>query len=316
MIVAGDARELGALCGDLAVCIGVFDGVHRGHQAVLETLRREAAHGGARTLVVTLDPHPVEVLRPGSGPPLLTTPSERCRLFEEFGGSPDAVLVQRFDRAIASLTAEEFLRQVAPAGTRLRQLVLGHDFRMGRDRSGGPEELTELGAREGFRVVRVSASFDDGSPVSSSRIRRLLAEGAIPEAAELLGHPYRIEGEVVRGRGIGRTLDFPTANVDIPDVRKLLPAQGVYAVRVHLPGEGASRPGVMNLGVRPTFGEGGAPKLEVHLPGYDGDLVGVRLGVDLIARIREERRFAGPEALAAAIASDVQEARKILRDEE
>ena len=316
MIVAADARELDTLRGDLAVSIGVFDGVHRGHQAVLETLHREAAEMHARTLVVTLDPHPVEVLRPGSGPPLLTTPAERCGLFEKFGGSPDAVLVQRFDRSIAALTAEEFLRRVAPGGARLRLLVVGHDFRMGRDRSGGPEELAELGSRAGFRVVRVSASFDDGSPVSSSRIRSLVAEGGVQEAADLLGHPYRIEGVVVRGRGIGRTLDFPTANVDIPDVRKLLPAHGVYAVRVGLPGERASRPGVMNLGVRPTFGEGGAAKLEVHLPGFDGDLVGSQVGVDLIARIREERRFSGPDALAAAIAADVREARKILRDEE
>lgn len=314
MIVAGDARELLALRGDLALSIGVFDGVHRGHQVVLETLRAEAARGGERTLVVTLDPHPIEVLRPGSAPPLLSTPVERCGLLEEFGGSPDAVLVQCFDRGIAALTAGEFLRHVVPPEARLRHLVLGHDFRMGRDRSGGPEELTELGQREGFHVVRVAASSEDGAPVSSSRIRSLLAEGDVRAAAELLAHPYRIEGEVVKGRGVGRTLDFPTANVDISDVRKLLPAHGVYAVRVCLPGEAARRPGVMNLGVRPTFADGRGTKLEVHLPGFRGELVGSRLTVDLVERIREERRFEGPGALAAAIAADVAEARKILSD--
>lgn len=312
MIVAHDARELAALHGPVAATIGVFDGVHRGHQAVLAALRRAAAEHGERTLVVTLDPHPLEVLRSEAAPPLLTSAAERCSLLEAYGGPPDAVLVRRFDRAVAGLTAAEFLHGILPASARLARLVLGYDFRMGRDRSGGPEELAELGRREGFEVRRVEPSRDDGAPVSSSRIRKLVAEGSVREAAELLGHPYRIEGTVVEGRGMGRTLHFPTANVDIPEGRKLLPAHGVYALWVTLPGEERPRDGVMNFGTRPTFDAGKA--LEVHLPDFSGDLRGCRLVLDLVDRIRDERRFPGPEALSAAIREDVDRARKILRD--
>ncbi len=314
MIVAHRAEELGALRGPVAASVGVFDGVHRGHQAVLAALRRAAAEGGERTLVVTLHPHPLQVLRPEAAPPLLTTPAERCSLLEAFGGPPDAVLVRAFDREVAGLTAAEFLRGILPPSARLARLVLGYDFRMGRDRSGGPEELAELGRHEGFVVSRVEPSRDDGAPVSSSRIRALVADGRVREAGELLGHPYRIEGAVVPGRGVGRTLHFPTANVDIPEDRKLLPAHGVYAVRVTLPGEGRPRDGVMNFGTRPTFDAGTA--LEVHLPGFSGDLRGRGLVLDLVDRIREERRFPDPSALAAAIREDVDRARKILRDVE
>ncbi len=310
MIVAHHARELEALRGPVAATIGVFDGVHRGHQAVLAALRAAAA-GDERTLVVTLDPHPLEVLRPEAAPPLLTTAAERCSLIAAFGGPPDAVLVRRFDRSVAGLTAAEFLHGILPPTARLARLVLGYDFRMGRDRSGGPEELAELGRREGFAVQRVEPSRDDGAPVSSSRIRALVAEGRVREAGELLGHPYRIEGTVVPGRGVGRTLHFPTANVDIPEGRKLLPAYGVYALRVTVPGEDGPRDAVMNFGTRPTFDAGKA--LEVHLPGFSGDLLGRRLALDLVERIRDEQRFPGPEALAAAIRDDVDRARKILR---
>lgn len=311
MIVARRAEELHRLAGPLAATIGVFDGVHRGHQAVLAALRRAAAERGEHTLVVTLDPHPLEVLRPEIAPPLLTTAAERCGLIEARGGPPDAVLVRTFDRTVAGLTAGEFLHGILPPAARLARLVLGYDFRMGRDRSGGPQELAELGRREGFEVSRVEPSREDGAPVSSSRIRALVAEGRVREAAELLGHAYRIEGTVVPGRGVGRTLHFPTANVDIPDGRKLLPAHGVYAVRVTLPGEGGPRDGVMNFGTRPTFDAGKA--LEVHLPDFSGDLLGASLVLDLVERIRAERRFPGPDALAAAIRDDVAAARKILR---
>ena len=314
MIVAQAREGLSALQGDVAATIGVFDGVHRGHQAVLAALSAEAARGNERTLVVTLDPHPLEVLRPEAAPPLLTTPEERCGLLGALDQPPDAVLVRRFDRAVAGLSPEEFLRGVVPPGARLARLVLGYDFRMGKDRSGGPEEISALGARQGFAVLRVEPSVNGGDPVSSSRIRRHVAEGRVREAAALLGHPYRMDGTVVPGRGVGRILHFPTANVDIPDARKLRPAHGVYAVRVRLPGEARRRDGVMNFGTRPTFEAGEA--LEVHLPGFDGDLSGQSLILELIERIRDERRFPGPEALTAAIAADVEEARKILRDED
>jgi riboflavin kinase/FMN adenylyltransferase len=313
VIVARARDELAGLRGDLAVSVGVFDGVHRGHQAVLRMLAGEAASRRESTLVVTLDPHPLEVLRPESAPPLLTTPAERCGLLERFGGPPDAVLVHRFDRDVARLSPAEFLDVVVPGGARLARLVLGYDFRMGRDRSGGVEELAALGAERGFEVKRVAPARDDGDVVSSSRIRRLIAAGDVAAAATLLGHAYRIDGGVVPGRGVGRGLGFPTANVAVPDRRKLLPAHGVYAVRVRLPGEAALRPGVMNFGSRPTF-PGAGTALEVHLPGFDGRLDGRPLVLELAARLRDEKRFEGPRDLAAAIAADVERARRILRE--
>ncbi len=310
MIVASRLEELASVEGPLALTIGVFDGMHRGHRAVTDLLRAEAGAESAFTLVVTLDPHPLEVLRPGDAPPLLTTPPERVHLLGRAG--VDGVFVFPFRRETAALSPEEFLAAVTPARARLVVLVIGHDFRMGRGREAGFEELAKLGEARGFRVTRTPAMRGDGEAVSSTRIRTLLREGRVREAAELLGHAYLVEGEVVPGRGIGRTLDFPTANVDGKDARKLLPAPGVYAVRVEIAREGGvERPGVMNLGTRPTFGPG-ETALEVHLPGFTGDLVGERLRVALVERLRDEQRFEGPGALRAQIAQDVREALRIL----
>jgi riboflavin kinase/FMN adenylyltransferase len=311
LIVVRRARDIPG-GGATVVTIGVFDGVHRGHRAVLEALRAEAVRADAGTLVVTLDPHPREVLRPGSGPELLTTPDERCALFEEVAGPIDAALVQTFDREVAALSPAEFLERIVPPGARLAGLVLGYDFRMGRGRSGGYDELLELGARRGFTVRRVDPSRGNGDPVSSSRIRELVRAGDAAGATLQLGHPYRIAGTVVEGRGMGRTLGFPTANVAIPDPRKLRPGLGVYAVRVRLAGEASSRHGVMNYGTRPTFGSGD-PVLEVHVLDFEADLLGRVLAVDLVDRLRGEEKFDGPSALVAAIARDVENARKILR---
>ncbi|HMB68724.1 MAG TPA: riboflavin biosynthesis protein RibF [bacterium] len=320
MILVRSPRELADWSGPLAVSVGVFDGVHRGHRAVFEALAAEARsrggeNGPVRRLVVTLDPHPVVVLRPNARVPLLTTPRERARLLEG-PDAPDGFLVHTFDREVAALPPAEFLRGLVPPGCRLAALVVGYDFRMGKDRSGGFEELSAMGARDGFTVVRVPPAEVDGAPISSTRIRDLVAAGRMPEATELLGRPYRLVGTVVSGRGVGRTLDFPTANVDVGDDRKLLPEFGVYAVRVRILGDesrGERRPGVLNRGVRPTFGLSD-PVVEVHLPGFEGDLTGRELDVEVVERIRSEERFSSPQELAARIAVDVQEARRILQE--
>jgi riboflavin kinase/FMN adenylyltransferase len=296
--------------GPLAVTVGVFDGVHRGHRDVLAALRREAGEG-MRALAVTLDPHPIEVLRPDKAPPLLSTAEERARLVAEGNPAPDALLVFPFSRETAALAPLEFLRSLVPPHAALKLLVIGYDFRMGRDRSGGFEELTEAGEREGFRVVRVEPTLDGDGPISSSRIRQLVEEGRVAEAARLLGHPYLVEGPVVPGRGIGRELDFPTANVEVARARKLLPAHGVYAARVRILPKEERRPAVLNWGVRPTFGAT-EPVLEVHLPGFAGDLAGSRLAVEIVDRIRGEKAFSGPEELRERIAEDVREAGKRL----
>jgi riboflavin kinase/FMN adenylyltransferase len=278
---------------------------------MVASLLREAARDGAASIVVTLHPHPMEVLRPEAAPPVLTSAGERVELLARHG--PDAVFVYPFDRETAALSPLEFLESALPPDGKLAVLVAGYDFRMGKGRAAGYEELRALGADRGFRVERVGPEGGE-EPVSSTRIRNLIAEGRVARANELLGHRYLVQGTVVRGRGVGRTLDFPTANVDVGESRKLLPRMGVYAVLVRIPGEGGPpRAGVMNRGVRPTFG-GTHPTLEVHLPDYRGDLVGREIGVEIVERIRDEKAFDGPEALAERIREDVREARKILEN--
>ncbi|MCA9752906.1 MAG: riboflavin biosynthesis protein RibF, partial [Gemmatimonadetes bacterium] len=290
---------------------GVFDGVHRGHQAVLAQLRAVAPAG--RALAVTLDPHPLAVLRPEFAPPLLTTAEERVRLLREIGPSPDAVIVRAFDRATAASAPKEFLAGLLPPGATLASLVIGYDFRMGKDRTGGYEELCAIGAREGFEVLRVPPTLDGDAPISSSRIRERIEAGDVAEAGRLLGHPYLVVGRVVPGRGVGRTLDFPTANVDVGKNGKLLPALGVYAVRVRILPDPERLPAVVNWGVRPTFGAG-EPVLEVHIPGFRGDLTGRELALDVVDRIREERAFPDRQALVERIRRDVAEALERLQD--
>lgn len=321
MIVTQNIESLGAWTGPVVISVGVFDGVHRGHRAVFAALAREAERQGeggtpARRIIVTLDPHPVVVLRPNATVPLLTTPRERAWLVAG-ENPPDAFLIRAFDRSVAALPPAEFLRGLVPPGCRLAGLVVGYDFRMGKDRSGGFEELSAMGAQEGFSVVRVDPAEVEGAPVSSTRIRALVAAGSMPEATELLTRPYLMIGTVVAGRGVGRTLDFPTANVDVGDERKLLPEFGVYAVRVRILEDGhfvpgKPLPGVLNRGVRPTFGLS-VPVVEVHLPGFEGDLLGRELAVEVVERIRSEERFSSPEELARRIAVDVEEARNLLR---
>jgi riboflavin kinase/FMN adenylyltransferase len=309
VIAARRLEELESITGPLAVTIGVFDGCHRGHEVVFDLLKAEARRENAFAAVVTFDPHPLEILRPGDAPALLTTLAERLYWFERSG--IDGALVVPFSREIAALSAARFLDAVLPKRARFAVLTIGFDFRMGKDRAGGFEELQALGRERGFRVARAAPMSDAGEPVSSTRIRVLLREGKVVDAAELLGHRYLIQGDVVRGRGLGRTLGFPTANVDPGDPRKLLPRAGVYAVVVSIEGGSPSHPGVMNVGTRPTFGLT-ETVVEVHLHSYAGDLLGKRLGIELVERIRDERKFAGPEALKARIQEDVAVARRIL----
>jgi len=310
VIVARSRQELSGLRGACALCIGVFDGVHRGHAAIVAALRREAKEAAAASVVVTLHPHPMDVLRPDRAPAALTSADERVELLARHG--PDAVFVYPFSRETAALEPEAFLESARPPGAKLAVLVVGYDFRMGKGRAAGYDELSALGEKRGFRVVRVGPEGSE-QPISSTRIRDLIGEGRVAEANDLLGHRYLVRGTVVRGRGVGRTLDFPTANVDVGETRKLLPRNGVYAVLVTLPDEPEARAGVMNRGVRPTFG-GTDPTLEVHVPGFRGDLLGREISVEIVERIRDERAFDGPEALAARIEEDVREARKILEN--
>lgn len=295
--------------GPAVLTIGFFDGVHLGHQRLIERAGVLGAERGAAAVAVTFWPHPSAILRPEAAPPLLTTLAEKLRLLGELGRL-DATVVLPFDEALSRQPPEAFLDMIA-AFCRPVALVEGPDFAMGHKRAGDLAFLRAAGERRDF-VVETYEEREGGERVSSSRIRSLLREGAVEEATRLLGRPYSLAGEVVLGDRRGRQLGFPTANLRL-DARKLLPANGVYAIRVRLPGETrATHPAICNIGVRPTFG--GEPRLivEVHLLDAAMDLYELELAVDLVARLRDERRFAGVDELKAQIGADADRARALL----
>jgi riboflavin kinase / FMN adenylyltransferase len=297
--------------GPAVLSIGAFDGVHRGHQRLLARTAEIAAHEGVRAVALTFWPHPWAVLRPEAELPLLTTLDEKLALLGE-QGLLDATFVFPFTDGLAALSPDAFLDLVSELCAPLA-LVEGTEFALGQDRAGDIAFLRAAGARRRFAVESLEVRAG-GARVSSTRIRELLRVGNVAAAADLLGRPYMLVGEVVAGDRRGRLLGFPTANLR-PDVRKMLPANGVYAVRVQLPGEAAAEhPGVCNIGVRPTFG--GEPRLmiEAHLLDVTLDLYGLTLGVELVTRLRAERRFGSVDELQAQIALDAAEARRWLAD--
>jgi len=299
---------LDALSVDLASVLttGTFDGVHVGHQAVLGYLiERAQTHGGTPT-VVTFDPHPREIVRKESIP-LLTTMHERAAFMQEIG--VERLVVLPFTPWMAGLDAEDFVREVLVARIGVREMVIGYDHAFGRDRKGNAELLNRLGPELGFQVDRVPAHRIDGLTVSSSAIRSLLAVGRVSEALPLLGRPYEVTGIVVRGDQRGRQLGYPTANIVVGDPRKLLPAHGVYAVRIF---DGRTAYGGMaNLGFRPTF-EGSAFQFEVHLFDASVDLYGVSLRVEFVDFVRPEQRFDTIEALKLQLSRDEHSCRRLL----
>ncbi len=285
--------------GGAAVAVGVFDGVHRGHQAVLAGLTRRAAElGGLVTTVLTFDRHPLEVIAPDRAPRLLTTPQRRAELLAAAGVERLAVLT--FDERVRGMTPEDFAAEVLVGALGASLVTVGADFRFGKDRSGDVTELKELGLGLGYYVEEVDL-LGDGAPVSSTRIRAAVAAGDVAEAAAQLGRLFELVGEVVEGDRRGATIGFPTANLALPD-NLLLPGRGVYAAWVEV--GGAMHPAVVNVGVRPTFG-GEREMVEAHLLDFDGDLYGRELSVRFVARLRDEQRFAGVDELVAQIGRDV-----------
>jgi riboflavin kinase/FMN adenylyltransferase len=293
------------------VTVGTFDGVHRGHQAVLAEITRRARVRGGESVVVTFDPHPLAVVNPGAAPPLLTLPPEKRRLLEAAGVSRVETLP--FTPELARLEPVAFVREVLRARWRMDELVLGHDHGFGRGRSGDVDTVRRIAATDGFAVDVVDAVKDDGQPISSTLIRTALAHGDLVLARRWLGRAYGALGTVERGAGRGRTIGIPTLNLPVPDPRKLLPPDGVYAVQVTLP-DGARYGGMMNQGSRPTFGvqERG---LEIHLFDFDAVIYGVTVWVEWVRRLREVRAFPSREALVAQLAEDRAAARRSLTGE-
>ena len=291
-----------------AVTVGNFDGVHLGHAAIVARLLEAGRRLGLPTAAFTFDPHPARILRPDTPPAPLSTPDRRARLLLDLG--VDAVLVQPVDRAFLTLTAADFYRRVLRGDVGAAAIVEGPDFRFGADRGGDLRLLESLGAEDGVEVITVAPLAVGGEAVSSSRIRRLIGAGEIEAARSLLTAPYRVEGLVVHGQARGRTLGFPTANLD--GIATLLPAAGVYAGVAHPArsatgaggGSRSSWPAAIHIGPNVTFGATGVT-VEVHCIGFDGDLYGQRLDVDFLARLRDTRRFDSLDDLKAQLASDV-----------
>jgi riboflavin kinase/FMN adenylyltransferase len=289
------------------VTVGSFDGVHLGHQAVLAEVARRAQAAGRASVLVTFEPHPLAVINPQAAPPLLTTGPERREILAL---TPiDYALFLRFDRALARLSPEQFVREVLLACCGMQDLVVGYDHGFGRNRSGDVETLRRLGAELGFAVDAVPPADIEGEPISSGRIRRAIAGGDLRTAARLLGRPYTVAGTVTAGERRGRLLGVPTANLGKIPADKLLPPDGVYAVRLEWRGGRAG--GMMNQGARPTFDDG-RRLLEVHLFGFEGDLYGEWVRVEWVERLRDVRRFAGVEQLQEQLGRDRARAEAIL----
>lgn len=284
--------------------IGNFDGVHLGHQAILEQLRERAAAYGLPATVVVFEPQPREFFAGAKAPPRLTRLADKVRLLAQHGA--ERVLCLPFNEALRSLSAREFIEQVLIDGLGVRHLVVGDDFRFGCDRAGDFPLLERIGAAEGFAVEHTRTFEVADERVSSTRVRKVLADGNMTLATELLGRPHCWQGRVVADRQLGRTLGVPTANLPLPNAP--LSVSGVYAVIAHL-ADGRSCPAVANIGWRPTVGTP-RPVLEVHLLDFSEDIYGQRLGVSFCAFLRGEMRFDGLDALKAAIYSDIALARR------
>ena len=313
-----EARAAGLLRGG-AVAIGNFDGVHLGHRRLVAEAEACARARGARAGVLTFEPHPVRVLKPALAPPLLTSLPRKLELLAGLG--LDAAVVHPFDRGYAGTSAAEFVARDLTGGLGVADVVVGYDFTAGRERA-RVDALRPLLAAHGIALHVVEPVTSDGLVVSSTKIREFLLEGNVAAAAALLTRPYDVDGVVAHGAGRGRGFGFATANVA---TEALLPANGVYAVRVALgvrPGPGGAgvaatawRPGVCNVGVKPTVEANGAVAAEVHLLDFDGrDLYGERIRVAFVERLRPERRFPSIDALRAQISADAARAREVLRE--
>ncbi len=289
-----------------AVTVGTFDGVHGGHLAILKQLRQAAASRDLRSMVISFDPHPRQVLQPESDIRLLTATRAKLRLLAETGIDFTAVLA--FSREFSQVSAERFVIDYLIGRFNMNCLVMGYDHAFGKDRAGGEKVLAELSRIYKFDLIKVPPVIRDGAPVSSSRIRRALAQGDMPQAASLLGRFYTIGGKVVSGAGRGKQLGHPTANIRSSERGKEVIPHGIYAAAVDL--DGVMMPGALHFGPRPTFGEQEST-LELNLFDYQGDLYGRELEVAVVEWIRPILSFAGAEELIRQMDEDDRKIKKV-----
>ncbi|AYD46545.1 bifunctional riboflavin kinase/FAD synthetase [Arachidicoccus soli] len=292
------------------VTIGTFDGVHLGHQKIITQLKEEAKKINGETVIVTFFPHPRKIVHQGQKPfHLLNTLSEKIKLLGSFG--VDNVIVIPFNEAFAAQTAEEYVRAFLVEKTHPHTIIVGYDHRFGKDRTGDYHTLENYGKEFGFCVKEIPEKLLNEVTISSTRIREALMKGAIEDANHFLGYHFFFEGKVIRGNQLGRTIGYPTANLQIEDADKLVPANGVYAVCIN-DKDDQNYGGMLNIGVRPTV-DGTKLSIEVNIFDFDKDIYGDILRVETIARLRDEVKFSGLDALKTQLANDKDEALTILK---
>jgi riboflavin kinase/FMN adenylyltransferase len=295
-------------CRGAVLSVGNFDGVHLGHAALLTEAQRQAKELGGPVVAVSFDPHPLQILRPENFEPLLATPTDRAGLLHQRGA--DHVILLRTSQEMLSLTAPGFFKEVIRDRLDAKGIVEGPNFAFGRNRQGTIETLAQYCREAGLAMIVVPSVLFEGQPISSSRVRKALLRGDVRNAAAMLDRPYRLEGQVVAGQHRGSTLGFPTANLD--DLSTLIPGDGVYAVQVSRsrdPGR-PPWPGAVHIGPNPTFGEH-RRKVEAHLIGFSGDLMGERLALDFLERLRDTHAFASKGDLVRQLENDVANARRL-----
>lgn len=291
------------------ITVGTFDGVHAGHRAIMDTVAQKAKEREARSVIVTFDPHPRNIINPGdSGIKLLTTLPERSEILEELG--IDTMVVIPFDRDFSLLSSEEFIRDIIFEKIGVSEFVIGYDHHFGRNREGTIETIERLGKELGFDSYVVSKREVGDQTVSSTAIRNAISEeGNVEQAAEFLQRPYRLNGTIVHGDKRGKEIGFPTANIKPEHPQKIIPKDGVYAVRVRINGDWYD--GMMNIGTRPTF-DGKVQTLEVNLFNFDKDIYGKEVQVRFFKRIRDEKKFDGVDNLVEQLKQDKKQAIELL----
>ncbi len=292
-----------------AVTIGTFDGVHAGHQKIIERLVKAAEVGNLESVILTFFPHPRMVLQKESDIKLINTIQERAQILEKTG--IDHLVVHPFTHQFSRLSAREFVRDILVKKLRAKKVIIGYDHRFGRNRTADIEDLRNFGQEFGFEVEEISQQEVEEVAVSSTKIRKALQEGHVEKANRYLQHPFTLTGNVIRGRGLGKEFEYPTANIEIKEEYKLIPKNGVYVVRAMI--DGHQYFGMMNIGTNPTVG-GEEQSVETHFFQLDKDLYGKELQVELLVRIRDEKKFPSVEVLKIAMKQDEAFSRQYIKD--
>jgi len=287
--------------------IGTFDGVHIGHQKIIQRLNEIKNESVERSIILTFYPHPRRVLDQSKDIKMLTTMGEKTQLLEKFG--LDDLIIEPFTKEFSRLSALDFVREILVRQLHIKKLVIGYDHHFGKNREGNFEQLIEFGELYDFSVEKISAQEIESVSVSSTKIRKAIENGDMSTANKYLGYDYLLTGEIIKGKGIGRQINFPTVNLNIAEDFKLIPKKGVYVVRAHFKNNMVY--GIMNIGFRPTVG-GKGQTIEIHLLDFQGDLYGDKLQVEVLTRLRDEKKFESIEDLAIQISKDEKSARNWL----